>query len=85
MRAYLTSTRDRGDPEYFDSRNLKSLHEEIESVDPHRDGRGDFARSRSESHTIHGSVLWEIFGEVHGGFVDHAHVFGGDDRFELLG
>lgn len=52
---------------------------------PHRDGRGDLAWPGSDDRTIRGSVLWDIFGEVHGRFVNYVRVFGDDYRLELLG
>ena len=52
---------------------------------PHGDGRGDFAWPRPKDHTIHSSVLREVFGEVDHRFVNHTRVFGDEHRFELLG
>ena len=52
---------------------------------PHCDRGCDFAWPRSGDDAIRRSVLWEVLGEVHRGFMDHGCVFGNDYRLELLG
>ena len=54
----LSITGNAKDTAEVDVSSFHSLHEELERLEPHADGRGDFARARTFDGTIGCSIVW---------------------------